>query len=88
VGSGVETIVVGYLPAVRGEVAGRQGIGISGAATLAIETINNDSTLLPGVKLELVWNDTEVSRGRIRCLFKIGKRYKYDKIYLILNYTG
>ena len=56
----VETIVVGYLPAVKGEVPGRQGISISGAATLAIERINNDTNLLPGIKLKLVWNDTEV----------------------------
>ncbi len=53
--------MVGYLPAVKGEVPGRQGISISGAATLAIERINADPQLLPGVKLDLVWDDTEVT---------------------------
>jgi len=52
--------VVGYLPAVRGSVHGRQGISISGAVSLAIERINNRSDLLPGVDLQLVWSDTEV----------------------------
>lgn len=60
-----EKIVVGYLPAVRGNVFGRQGITISGAASLAIERINNRSDLLPGVELELVWRDTEVGREGI-----------------------
>ena len=54
-------MTVGYLAAVRGPVANRQGITISGAMTLALEEINNSSTILPGVRLVLKWNDTEGS---------------------------
>jgi len=51
-------LIVGYLPAVKGEVKDRQGLSISGAITMALEEINNDITILPNVTLVMRWNDT------------------------------
>ncbi|KAB0795504.1 hypothetical protein PPYR_12343 [Photinus pyralis] len=51
-------LTVGYLTAVRGELKERQGLAISGALTMALEEINNDSSILPNVTLVLKWNDT------------------------------
>ncbi|XP_026329867.1 receptor-type guanylate cyclase Gyc76C-like [Hyposmocoma kahamanoa] len=51
-------ITVGYLPSIRGELRDRQGLAISGACSMAIEAVNNDSTLLPEVELLLQWTDT------------------------------
>ena len=70
--SKVQELVVGYLPAVKGDVSGRQGISISGAMTYAIEEINNSTDLLPGVKLNLRWNDTEVNTNSIQIEIFIG----------------
>lgn len=51
-------LTVGYLTAIKGELKDRQGLAISGALTLALEEINNDTGLLPNVTLALRWNDT------------------------------
>ena len=37
-----------------------QGLAISGAIKYAVEQINNCSTLLPGVRLDFLYNDTQV----------------------------
>ncbi|KAI9581516.1 receptor-type guanylate cyclase Gyc76C-like isoform X1 [Glossina fuscipes] len=52
-------ITVGYLTAITGELKDKQGLAISGALTMALDEINNDTNLLPGVVLELRWNDTK-----------------------------
>lgn len=54
-----ETLTVGYLTAVKGSVPHRQGITISGAILLALEKVNNDSSMLPDVHIELKYGDTE-----------------------------
>lgn len=51
-------LTVGYLPAVKGVLKDKQGLSISGAILLALEEINNDTSLLPNVHLNLRWNDT------------------------------
>lgn len=51
-------LTVGYLPAVKGVLKDKQGLSISGAILLALEEINNDTTILPNVHLNLRWNDT------------------------------
>jgi len=57
-----ENLTVGYLTAVTGSIPHRQGISISGAMLLALEKVNNDSELLPGVNLVLKYGDTKVGR--------------------------
>ena len=37
-----------------------QGLAISGAMKYAVEQINNCSSLLPGVQLDFLFNDTKV----------------------------
>ncbi|ODM95682.1 Guanylate cyclase 32E [Orchesella cincta] len=54
-----ENLTIGYLTAVKGSVPYRQGITISGAILLAMEKVNNDSSLLPGANLVLKYGDTE-----------------------------
>ena len=39
-----------------------QGLAISGAMKYAVEQINNCSSLLPGVQLDFLFNDTKVDR--------------------------
>ncbi|XP_074026495.1 receptor-type guanylate cyclase Gyc76C isoform X3 [Leptinotarsa decemlineata] len=51
-------LTVGYLAAVKGEFADRQGLLISGAIKMALDEVNNDPNILPNVTLELRWNDT------------------------------
>lgn len=51
-------IVVGFLPAIKGDLKDRQGLAISGAMTYALDKINNDIAILPNVELELRYNDT------------------------------
>ena len=53
-------ITIGYLTVDQTEslTLGKQGRAISGAITYAIEQINQDSTLLPHHKLQLMWGDT------------------------------
>lgn len=51
-------IVVGYLPAIKGDLKERQGLAISGAMTLALEKVNNSTDILPNVDLELRYHDT------------------------------
>ena len=53
------TVTLGYLTTVTGHLTNRQGRAISGALSYAIEQINNCSCLLPDVKLEFLYNDTE-----------------------------
>ncbi|XP_041976899.1 receptor-type guanylate cyclase Gyc76C-like [Aricia agestis] len=52
-------ITIGYLPSIKGELRDRQGLAISGALSLALEEINNDTRLLPDVHINLTWNDTK-----------------------------
>ncbi|XP_017842260.1 receptor-type guanylate cyclase Gyc76C isoform X1 [Drosophila busckii] len=52
-------LTVGYLTALTGDLKDRQGLAISGALTMALEEINNDTNLLPNVELQLRWNDTK-----------------------------
>ncbi|XP_067013444.2 receptor-type guanylate cyclase Gyc76C [Anabrus simplex] len=52
-------LTVGYLPAVKGVLANRQGMIASGAITLALERVNNDPGLLPNVHLDLRYEDVE-----------------------------
>jgi guanylate cyclase, other len=49
---------VGYLTAIKGELKDRQGLAISGAISVALDEINNDTNILPNVTLVLRWNDT------------------------------
>lgn len=58
-GTGGEDLTIGYLTAIKGSVPHRQGITISGAILLAIEKVNNDTDVLPGVNLVLKYGDTE-----------------------------
>lgn len=51
-------IVVGFLPAIKGDLKERQGLAISGAMTYALEQINNSTSILPNVELELRYHDT------------------------------
>ncbi|KAK3910945.1 Receptor-type guanylate cyclase Gyc76C [Frankliniella fusca] len=53
-----KNITIGYLTAVKGDLKDRQGLAVSGALTMAIEEINNNTKLLPWVNLNLRWNDT------------------------------
>jgi len=55
-------VKLGYLTTITGMKTGRQGRTISGALSYAIEQINNCSCLLPDVKLEFLYNDTEGQR--------------------------
>ncbi|XP_059218039.1 receptor-type guanylate cyclase Gyc76C isoform X1 [Stomoxys calcitrans] len=58
--TGDRTVInVGYLTALTGELKDKQGLAISGALTMALEEINNDTSLLPNVQLALRWNDTK-----------------------------
>ncbi|XP_068149824.1 receptor-type guanylate cyclase Gyc76C-like [Drosophila tropicalis] len=52
-------LTVGYLTALTGELKDRQGLAISGALTMALDEVNNDTELLPNVTLALRWNDTK-----------------------------
>lgn len=50
---------VGYLSNVGGkDNIRRQGLVVSGAMTYAILRVNQDATLLPGYRLEMLFNDT------------------------------
>lgn len=51
-------IVVGFLPAIKGDLKERQGLAISGAMTYALDQINNSTVILPNVELELRFHDT------------------------------
>lgn len=51
-------IVVGFLPAIKGDLKERQGLAISGAMTYALDQINNSTSILPNVELELRYHDT------------------------------
>ncbi|KAJ1522077.1 hypothetical protein ONE63_002388 [Megalurothrips usitatus] len=53
-----KNITIGYLTSARGELNDRQGLAVSGALSMALEEINNDTSLLPWVNLNLRWNDT------------------------------
>ncbi|XP_045491342.1 receptor-type guanylate cyclase Gyc76C-like isoform X1 [Colias croceus] len=52
------SITIGYLPSITGELSSRQGLAISGALSMALDELNNDTRLLPDVHLSMVWNDT------------------------------
>lgn len=52
-------LTLGYLTAMTGDLKNRQGLAISGALTIALEEINNDTSILPNVHLALRWNDTK-----------------------------
>lgn len=52
-------IPVGYLTAVKGDLATRQGLTVSGAITMALDEVNEDENLLKGIFLKLQWNDTK-----------------------------
>lgn len=56
----ITNITVGYLTVDRTPVfmRGKQARVISGAISYAIELINNDSTVLPNHRLNLIWGDT------------------------------
>ena len=51
-------IVVGFLPAIKGDLKERQGLSISGAMTMALDEINKSPNILPNVELVLQYNDT------------------------------
>lgn len=51
-------LVVGFLPAIKGDLKERQGLAISGAMKMALDEINTNSKILPNVELELQYNDT------------------------------
>ncbi|XP_072387454.1 receptor-type guanylate cyclase Gyc76C-like isoform X1 [Diabrotica undecimpunctata] len=53
-----KTLYVGYLTAVR-QLKERQGLAISGAIKMALDQVNNSTSILPNVHLELKWNDTK-----------------------------
>ncbi|KAI8435113.1 hypothetical protein MSG28_003501 [Choristoneura fumiferana] len=52
-------ITIGYLPSIKGELRDRQGLAISGALSMALEEINNQTVILPDVEILLEWNDTK-----------------------------
>lgn len=54
-----KNLTVGYLTAVKGTLKDRQGLAISGAITYALWEVNNNSTLLPNVTLDMKWVDTK-----------------------------
>lgn len=56
----VTNITVGYLTVDRtlNFMRGKQGRVISGAISYALELINNDTTILPSHRLNLIWGDT------------------------------
>jgi ABC-type branched-subunit amino acid transport system substrate-binding protein len=56
--TGGKDILIGYLMADKGK-ASNQGRIISGAMTLARDTINNDPNLLNGYTVRFIWNDTQ-----------------------------
>lgn len=53
-----ENYTVGYLTNIHGRRNAIEGLKISGAISYAIEKINNDTSLLKGHKLQLIFNDT------------------------------
>ncbi|XP_076290712.1 receptor-type guanylate cyclase Gyc76C isoform X2 [Lasioglossum baleicum] len=54
----VKNLTIGYLTAIKGGLKDRQGLGISGAFSMALDEINNDPNILPNVRLVMRWNDT------------------------------
>ena len=55
-----EEFTVGYLTNIHGrENPHRQGLVISGAISYALDVVNNNSSLLKGHKLRMIYNDTE-----------------------------
>uniref|UniRef100_A0ABD2W0E8 Guanylate cyclase n=1 Tax=Trichogramma kaykai TaxID=54128 RepID=A0ABD2W0E8_9HYME len=52
-------LTIVYLTAVKGDLKDRQGLAISGAFSMAVDEINNDPNLLPGMKLQMHWYDTK-----------------------------
>ncbi|XP_067206722.1 receptor-type guanylate cyclase Gyc76C-like [Linepithema humile] len=54
----VKNLTIGYLTAIKGGLKDRQGLAISGALSMALDEINNDTSILPNVTLVMRWNDT------------------------------
>ena len=63
----VETLyIAGFFPLSRDIPQGSLGRGVLPAVRLAVADVNNDTTLLPGYRLEMKPNDT-----------KVGQRYRF-----------
>ena len=60
-GDGVEDIYIAGLLPMSGEQNAGIGKGVLPAINLALQHVNDDGRVLPNHRLELVWNDTEVS---------------------------
>ncbi len=54
--------IAGLFPMSRHKGVDQVGIGVLPAVKLAMEHINNDHSILPKHKLNMVWNDTQVSK--------------------------
>jgi len=56
----VKNITLGYLTVDRTAVfmRGKQGRVISGAISFGIELVNNDTSILPKHRLQMIWGDT------------------------------
>ncbi|GFG40122.1 hypothetical protein Cfor_09373 [Coptotermes formosanus] len=59
-----KTLTIGYLAAVKGTLKDRQGLAVSGALSMALQEVNNDSTILKDIQLVPRWHDTEGDRLR------------------------
>ncbi|XP_012274988.1 receptor-type guanylate cyclase Gyc76C isoform X2 [Orussus abietinus] len=54
----IHNLTVGYLTAIKGGLKDRQGLAISGALSMALDEVNNNTDILPNVKLVMRWSDT------------------------------
>ena len=57
----VKTLYIGGLFPMTSSTVASAGKALLPASELAIDMVNNRSDVLPGYRLQLVWNDTKVS---------------------------
>ena len=55
-----EIVIAGLFPSSHDIDAGKIGRGVRPAVQLSIDMVNNDTALLPGYKLRMKWNDSQV----------------------------
>ena len=56
--------IAGLFPVTpRDSPEGQMGLGVIPAVELALEHVNSHSRILPGIKLNITWSDTKVSRS-------------------------
>ncbi|KAH9366447.1 hypothetical protein HPB48_007867 [Haemaphysalis longicornis] len=61
-----ELLIAGFFPTTLNLSEGAIGRGVVPAVNLALRHINSSPHFLPGYRLDIIWNDTQVSRRRRR----------------------